>query len=170
SEKLVQAGLQSQDSLVAAQAVIGLAEMKRTEAQNEILEFLKSAKIPSVIDAGVTAIKMSTDKKNVNNVASFLSQVNDETKALLIPVVADRGNESYFDQMYALASDSNEKVQSPAITALAKLGQAKHINQVVDLMNKLPEGEVQTAQSTLDQMLEASKSSDWEPALLAAIE
>lgn len=170
SEELVRSGLKSQDSLVAAQAVIGLAEIQGTDAQNEILEFLKTAKIPSVIDAAVTATKMSTDKKNVNHVAGILSQVNDDKKALLIPLIADRGNESYFEQIFTLAANSEGVVQRQAITALAKLGQARHINQVLDLMSKLPDDQVKTAQVTLDQMLGASKSSDWEPTLLSAIE
>ncbi len=170
SEGLVRNGLKSPDSLVAAQAVIGLAQMKGTDAQGDVLDFLQSTKDSSVVEAAVTALKMSTDKKNSNRVASALSQVNDDKKVLMIPLLADRGNESYFDQMYKLASGSTGKVQQEAIRSLTKLGSSKDIPAVLDLLKELSDDQVATAQSTLDNMLTNSGSSNWEPALLAAIE
>lgn len=170
SDEMIQAGLESPDSLVAAQAVIGLAELKGTEAQSGVIGFLKSAKEESVMEAAITALKMSTDKNNINNVVSLLSGSGDNVKAALIPLIADRGNESYFDQILELASSSRGMVQEQAIEALPKLGQSQNINAVLNLLKSVSVNQIPNVQLSLDRMMSVSQSNEWEPALLTSIE
>lgn len=170
SEDLVRSGMKSSDTLVAAQAVIGVAELHGTGAQNDVLDFLQSTSNTAVKNAAVTALKMSTDKKNINQVVSVLSNVDDATKIQLIPIVADRGDERYFDNVYKYASEADGQLQQVAIRSLGKLGASKNIPQVLDLLNNVSEDQVKVTQSTLDKMLSKSSGTEWEPQLLASIE
>ena len=170
SDALVQTGMKSSDSLVSAQAVIGLAEIRGTEAQSEVIAFLKSATAASVIEAAITALQMSTDKNNIGQVVSLLSGSGDKVKAALIPLIADRGNERFFDQILGLASSADGMVQKQAIAALPKLGKSQNINPVLDLLKSVSDDQVPQVQSSLVTMMDASESRGWEPNLLASLE
>lgn len=167
---LVRSGLESPDSLVASQAVIGLAEMEGTTAQGEVLRFLGSADNAMAVQAAVAALRMSTDTKNINQVANILTGVDDDMQKQLIPLIAERGDNSYFSRVLKVAEQSEGAVQTEAIKALAKLGTAKDIESVLSLVNDLSGDALTTGQMTLDKMMNAGGTTNWESALLSAIE
>lgn len=170
SENLARAALADSDTIVRAQAVIGLAEISGTKAQKEILKFLQENDEKSLTRAGMSALKMATDRKNIKEVARLLDGVSDEKKELLIPLVAARGDQSYFDQMLALAGSSEGAVQKKAIEALAGLGAEKHIGEVFSFLASQSGEQIPVTQKTLDQMMGKSESQNWEPGLLSYLD
>ncbi len=170
TENLIRSNLESSDTLVAAQAIIGLAEINGVQAQNEVLEFLKKATNPSVVEAGVTALKMSTNQSNINNVVGLLSTVDGEIQEALIPLVADRGGEGQFGKILELASSSTGSVQAQAIQALPKLGGSRNVEAVMGLLDGLPEDQIAVAQEALDKMMSSSEVKPWESKLQQSIE
>lgn len=170
TEALIRTGLTSGDTLVSAQAVIGLAELNGTDAQEEVIQFLQSSHSSYVNKAGATALGMSTDKTNVNKVAAILPQVSEEIQLALVPLIADRGSEGNFDQILQLANQSTGDLQRAAISALPKLGRDTHITEVLNLLKSVPADQVPAAQSALNNMMSKSQSQAWEPNLLEAIE
>lgn len=170
SISLARIGLSDQDTLVRAQAVIGLAEMSGKDAQKEVLTFLQNAEEKSLIAAGVTALKMSTDRKNIKEVAAVLEQMPDDKKQALIPLIAARGDQNYFDQILSLARSSEGEVQKTSIEALARLGTEKHIPEVLRFLANDAGDQTAVTQKTLDQMMWRSESKNWEPELLTHLE
>jgi len=169
-EPLIRQGITSLDSLVVAQSLIGLAEIKGKDAQQELIDRLQTMESPYIQQAGIIALGMATDKNNIGKVASIISEVNDDLKKSIISLVADRGNNSYFDQIFELANNTQGDLQKVAINALSKLGQDQHIPRVLELLKSVSSEQVAVTQATLNKMMETSQSRNWEPVLQQAIE
>lgn len=168
SARVAETNLNHADTLVRAQAVIGFAEVKRTDAQSRILGFLKENEAPYVMEAGIQALKMATDSKNTEALFGILDEIDSTGRTMVISVIGARGGQNQFAKMMDIARSSDGEVQAEAIRAAGKLGTDKNIEEILSFLES-QEKNIEVTQKTLDEMMTRAGSQNWRPSLLTAL-